>query len=143
MKKFIFLLLVLAGCIPQSAPEAAPSEEEEVVLALVAAFNAHDAELMGQYVAEDVIWVGIGERDATYIEAEGREALIAGMKGYFEALPTVRSDIESRVTTGPYVAYRERVFWQGEDGEETQAALGVYEVKDGAVHRVWYYPAVP
>ena len=45
-------------------------------------------------------------------------------------------------TVGPYVAIRERVSWTAKSGRRTQTALGVYEVRDGRVRRVWYYPAV-
>jgi hypothetical protein len=34
------------------------------------------------------------------------------------------------------------VLWTGKSGRRSQAALGVYEVRDGLVKRVWYYPAV-
>ncbi len=44
--------------------------------------------------------------------------------------------------TGPYVAIRERVSWTSKSGRKSQAALGIYEVRDGLVQRVWYYPAV-
>ncbi len=33
--------------------------------------------------------------------------------------------------------------WQGKNGERTQSALAVYEVEEGRVRRVWYYPVQP
>ena len=43
--------------------------------------------------------------------------------------------------SGSFVAIREHVRWQTETGEKSQAALAVYEVRDGKIRRVWYYPA--
>ena len=140
--------LLIAGCVaePQAtsnnAEVRAISEAEQTVLALSEAFNAHDAEALGSYVAEDVIWLGIGVADSVYVEAKGRSSLVAGMTGYFEALPTVRSEVKSPVVTGDFVAFRERVFWESNGEEKTQAALAVYEVRDQLVQRVWYYPTV-
>jgi hypothetical protein len=64
------------------------------------------------------------------------------MAGYFASVRDVASVIEHTTVTGPYVAFRERVSWTGKSGRRSQAALGVYEVRDGLVKRVWYYPAV-
>ena len=135
------LLLVFVSLL--TAPAAlGQSAEEEVVRALEEAFNNHDADAMAALVDEDIAWFSIAG-DSVLVEVRGREALRSGMEGYFASVPSVRSEVEEVVTTGAFVAFRERVFWEGADGERTRAALGVYEVRDGLIVRAWYYPAVP
>ena len=38
---------------------------------------------------------------------------------------------------------REVAYWLTVDGELAQASLAIYEVRDGLIHRVWYYPVGP
>lgn len=80
----------------------------------------------------------------TSVEVRGREMLRDYMATYFEAQPTVRSEVEESVVTGDFVAVRERASWTDRDGEgRSQASLAVYHVRDGLIQRVWYYPVVP
>ncbi len=37
----------------------------------------------------------------------------------------------------------ETAHWQSKGQERSQASLSVYEIIDGKVRRVWYYPVVP
>ena len=141
----VVICFLMLGCESNSGPntpEVVMSKAELVVRSLGDAFNAHDPAAMAEHVADDILWLGFAAADSVYTEADGKEALIAGMGGYFNAVPSVRSQMEDVVVTGNFVAYRERVFWQSEDGERSQAALAVYEVQDQLVQRVWYYPAV-
>ena len=114
-----------------------------VVRGHVDAFNRHDAEDLLSWVSPAVEWVNV-QGSITSVEVRGREMLRDYMATYFEAQPTVRSEIEEAVVTGDYVAVRERASWTAADGEErSQASLGVYHVRDGLIQRVWYYPVVP
>jgi len=107
------------------------------------AFNRHDAEDLLSWVSPAVEWVNV-QGSITSVEVRGREMLRDYMATYFEAQPTVRSEIEEAVVTGDYVAVRERASWTAPDGEErSQASLAVYNVRDGLIQRVWYYPVVP
>lgn len=76
------------------------------------------------------------------VEASGKDALRQGMASYFRSIPSARSTIEDSMISGRYVVVRERASWKDKNGEErSQAAVAVYEVRDGLVARVWYYPA--
>lgn len=150
MPRFLVLsfacFLTLSACEQpapsvQPAPSIQPTEAELTVRKLSEAFNQHDAALLASLVHENVTWLSLAA-DSAVIEAEGRTALEEGMGSYFEALPSVRSEIEDLVVTGPFVAFRERVFWQGEAGEKTQASLAVYEVRDAHIRRAWYFPSI-
>lgn len=126
---------------PSTALPSAPSSALEVVQAHVASFNRHDAESMAARVASDFVWLGVAGDEVT-VEARGRDALAEGLRSYFASLPSVRSEIEEATVSGSFVAVRERATWIDAGGaERSQVALGVYEVRDGLIQRVWYYPA--
>ena len=131
-----------------SGPSDAASDAEvvgplAVVRGHVDAFNRHDAEDLLSWVSPAVEWVNVRGSIAS-VEVRGREMLRDYMATYFEAQPTVRSEIEEAVVTGDFVAVRERASWTAPDGEErSQASLAVYHVRDGLIQRAWYYPVVP
>lgn len=136
-----------AGASCSGPPEAESDAEVVGPLAVVQghvdAFNRHDAEDLLSWVSPAVEWVNV-QGSIMSVEVRGREMLRDYMATYFEAQPTVRSEIEEAVVTGDFVAVRERASWTAADGgERSQASLGVYHVRDGMIQRVWYYPVVP
>lgn len=140
--------LMLGACAPRGEhgrelPPVVAREDAAlgVVRALVEAFNRHEPERMAALVHEDFEYLSV-EGSKVSVDAVGREALKQSMAGYFASVRDVESVIEHATVTGPYVAIRERVSWTGKSGRRSQAALGVYEVREGLVKRVWYYPAV-
>jgi hypothetical protein len=111
-----------------------------VVERLMNAFNAHDVEAMAAAVTEDVQWFSVSGAEIG-VEADGVDALKAGMKSYFEAIPTARSELEGSFVSGKYVVVRERAYWGAGESERSQSSLAVYEIAGELVRRVWYYPA--
>ena len=139
--------LALAAGACSQPPDPAGDDEATSPLAVVQgqidAFNRQNAEDMLAWVAPAVEWINV-QGGTTSVEVRSREALRDYMATYFEALPTARSTIEDAVVTGEFVAVRERASWTSADGEErSQASLAVYQVRDGLIQRVWYYPIVP
>ena len=113
----------------------------ETIEAQLTAFNAGDVAALAANVAPDFIWYAV-DSDRMSIELRGREAFQMSMIRYFDAVPAARAEIDALAQTGEFVAVRERAFWPGEDGQEiSQAALAVYQIRDGLIYRVWYYPA--
>ncbi len=148
---FTFLLLSLllaASCSQQHFDEEgqpvvtseAEAEELQIIRQHARAFNRHDVPAMMQHIAPSFQWSSI-MKDTTIIEVTNRDELEQAMTSYFQSLPTVRSEIEEAVVSGAFVAIRERASWQGKQGELSQTALGIYEVRGGLIQRVWYYPA--
>lgn len=141
-----FLLLGLLALTPASLAGAAATAGEgesgtsplATVEAFFAAFNDHDPEAMAELLAPDVRWYSVKDGDVA-VEARGREALIEGMRQYFNDLPDVRSSIEQPFVDGPRVVFRERVTWGA--GERQQAATAIYRVVDGRISRAWYFSA--
>ena len=96
---------------------------------------------MAALVTEDFEYFSVNGETVS-VDAKGRDALRQSMEGYFKSFPDARSVIEHATVTGPYVAFRERVTWTGKSGPKSQASLGVYEVHEGLIRRVWYFPSV-
>lgn len=137
--------LLLVGCAGgaggANADFGAISTALQVVEEQLDAFNRHDVEAMAAQVAPDFVWFSV-DGDEVRVEVRGRIALAEGMRSYFASLPSVRSEVEGTLVSGAFVTLRERAIWTDESGiERSQAALGVYEVRDGLIQRVWYYPA--
>lgn len=120
-----------------------PATPEALVLrAYYEAFNRHDADAVAAFCAEDVKWFSI-DGDKVGTDAEHRAQLHAWLRGYFKNLPSVRSEVLSLEQAGAFLTLRERASWENKSGQRVaQDALAVYEVRDGQIRRVWYYPAV-
>jgi uncharacterized protein (TIGR02246 family) len=129
------------GPAPGVTHEKPPEAGLGVVQALVEAFNRHDPEQMAALVHQDFEYLSVTGKTVS-VDATGREALKKSMASYFQSVHGVKSVIEHATVTGPYVAFRERVSWMTASGERSQASMGIYEVRDGLVQRVWYFPAV-
>lgn len=151
MKRVLLLTaLVSAGCSPggappegdsQSADTPEPSGPAKVVDAHMAAFNRRDVAAMSEHVSDDIVLLRLA-KDEALVETRGRTALEEQMRSYFRSVGSVESVAEEIMVVGPFVAVRERVTWDSEEGPETARSLGVYEVRDGSIRRVWYFPAV-
>lgn len=138
-------LLLLVGCGGGEGDARAEVAADPPVLQVVHeqmdAFNRYDVAGMAARVAPDFVWFSV-DRDEITEEVRGREALADGMRSYFASLPSVRSEIEEWMVAGNLVTIRERASWTDASGiERSQAALGIYEVRDGLIQRVWYFPA--
>ena len=115
---------------------------EAVVRAQLADFNARNVDAMVNRVTEDFVWYDVTGSEMK-IETKGRDALRKGLEGYFKTLSGVKSELHMVATNGRFVSARERIVWKNAEGEmRSQNALSVYEVEEGLIKRVWYYPAV-
>ncbi len=123
----------------EGEPAAAPADAFAVIEAQLQAFNAHDVDAMVANLAEDFAWFAV-DPDMTRVELRGREEFRRSMVPYFATVPGARAEIEERVSVGRFAAVRERAFWMAGGGEVSQASLAVYEIGDGLIRRVWYYP---
>ena len=138
----LFAGLIFLAVDQTSAQELSPESGSPIatVERFVEAFNEHDVEKMLELVHQEIQWFSLSG-DSIGVETEGAVALAEGMRGYFAAIPSSRSTIEEIMEAGRFVSVRERVEWEGKSGTRTQSALAVYEIEDGLIRRVWYYPA--
>ena len=126
---------------PPPATNATASNAEGVVRTFLAAYNRHDVPAILELVDTGFVWLNL-VGDSVHVETRGRDALERGLESYFRSFPTARSTLETVSSLGPWVSARERAHWRTPAGDRSQAALSVYEVRDGRLRRVWYYPAV-
>lgn len=119
-------------CTPVGA--TAQQEPMDAVRALFAAFNAHAPDSMAASVTDDFQLYYVDDAGIATLAVEGPEALRDEMRSYFEARPEVQSRISGVVDGDRFVALREQIVGGA-------SSLAVYEVADGLVRRVWYYPA--
>lgn len=144
MKRLSQAMIILAALAmgPVAISTADEESRTQPVAALHEAFNAHDIDRMLETVTEDIGWYTVDGANVT-VEVRGRSALRDAMASYFGALPSAHSEIESMQASPPYVVARERAHWESAGGPRSQSSLAVYEVTDGLVSSVWYYPANP
>ena len=125
----------MEGQVPTS--ERTP---EDVIRAQLDAFNAHSADAMAANLHESFAWFAV-DSDVMTLETQGRGPFRESMTQYFRALPSARAQIEQLTVAGNYVTTVERAYWVQNGVETSQASLAVYEIRDGFIYRVWYYPA--
>lgn len=107
-----------------------------IVRAMLEAFNAHDADALAALVTPDFEYRFVGKNGETEMATAGREDFRDRMAAYFDEFPEVESRLVAAIDGTARVAFRERV----EGGE---SSIAVYEIRDGLVHRAWYYPSEP
>jgi hypothetical protein len=120
--------------------EAEPKTNETIIRDFQTAFNKHDVSAMLALVADDLQWFNV-QGSKVEIEIEGKPALEKWLTGYFKSCPSCRSEIESLMSAGSYVTVHERAMWETKTGKKSQKSLAVYEVRDGSIRHVWYFPA--
>ncbi len=113
---------------------------EDVIREQLRAFNAHDANAMVANLHEDFAWFAV-DSDVMTLETKGRGSFFSSMREYFTGVRGARAEIEQIFVAGSFVTARERSYWLQGGVELTQASLSIYEIRDGLIYRVWYYPA--
>ncbi|MCK0127247.1 nuclear transport factor 2 family protein [Erythrobacter sp. F6033] len=121
--------------------EQTPPSELQVAEDYVEAYNQRNLDAMLALMHQDVQWLSV-EGSEVAVFANGKTDLKEQMRDYLASPLATRSTIDGSVTDGRFVAVREIAMWTTSDGEErSQSALAVYEIENGLVRRVWYYPA--
>ncbi len=116
--------------------------EAVVLRAYLDAGNRLDADAVAALCAENFAWLNV-EGDKLTPEVQGRAALHEWLVGYYKKLPSARSEFLSIEQAGPFLTVRERASWENKEGKRlSQQALGIYEIRDGLIQRVWYFPSV-
>lgn len=140
---FALALLFLAACAPdaeRSQSRVASGDKVELVNALTAAFNVHDAGKMREYWSEDVTWIEISGNQSSVV-TDNADDLHDELVRYFETFPEVSSDLDAIAVNGSFLSGVETVVWNQDGERQSQSSLVVYEILDGKVKRFWYYPS--
>ncbi len=117
-------------------------ENTEVVERFVSAFNEHDVDAMLEFAAPDMRWMSVSG-DRISVETSTHAELLAAMAGYFESTPGARAEILSVSESGRFVHTLEQAFWPSGGAERSQCSMAVYELIEGTIQSVWYFPAHP
>lgn len=120
----------------QQAPvfvEFTEKSAAEIIEQFVEFYNKHDIPAMMSLVADDIKWFSI---DGGSITAETKDSteLKAFLDGYFKNCTTCKSTISGLNQNGNTVS-----FFETTAGGQT--SLAVYEVEDGKIQNVYYFPA--
>lgn len=134
----MLLLLLLAAAAP------AAHAPEEVVRQFVGAYNDRRYDAFEAALAPDAKWYSV-EGGRLGIDGDGAAALGRWVRNYLEkTCRTCRSELVSVSVSGRFVATVERASWTGRDGAcVAQSSPAIYEVADGRIRAVWYFPASP
>lgn len=131
----VFVLVFLLG-----SEGVLASSETEVVEGFVSAFSDHDIDAMLEWTTDDVRWMSVSGASLS-IETAGRDALREAMAGYFSSTPSARAEIVSSTASGSFVHAVEKATWMVDGIERSGCSMAVYELADGKIRNVWYFPA--
>ncbi len=143
-RQMLFTLVLIAGAaeaqVPSPAGPASP-DATRIVQGYVDAFNRRDIDAMLAVAADSLEWINLSGATAS-LETSGKDALAKGLRSYFESCPSCRSSIAILGQSGPFLVATERATWESGGAVKAQESLSVYEIRDGKILRVWYFPAV-
>ncbi|MEQ1834686.1 MAG: nuclear transport factor 2 family protein [Candidatus Eisenbacteria bacterium] len=147
--KLLVVLLAVGGLAPlatratsSTIPVASPGDSptEALLRRYIAAFNQHDVQATLACVDTAFRWYNVAG-DSMKLVIAGRETQRSVLTRYFKAFPDVSSDNSGISVNGPWAMVRERIVWTGAKGRTESVTLAVYEVRDGQIKRVFYFPA--
>ena len=130
--KVICLIVLISWAV---SVVATPAKQVEL---FIAAYNQHDIEKMLENTSDEVKWL-YNINDTLLLETDGKDALRTAMVSHFEQQKHARSKIKQSITIGDTVAVIEEAFF--DDGNSSQCALSIYQIKQHRIHSVTYYAA--
>jgi ketosteroid isomerase-like protein len=115
------------------------SSNKDTVENFVEAFNRHDIDAMLELTTDDLRWMSLANEQLS-IEASNQRELREAMASYFASTPSARAEIRSITESGPFVHTVEEALWSSHGAKKNQCSMAVYEILEGNVHNVWYFP---
>jgi hypothetical protein len=103
----------------------------------IAAYNAQDLEGFLATYADSVAVQNLGDT----VTVEGKAALRQSTQEWFARAPGARSESIGRMVMGPFVVDHERL--TGVPGGWPVDVIGIFEVRDSLIRRVWFVPPPP
>lgn len=113
------------------------TEAANVVDRQNAAYNRQDIEAFLATYADSIAVHTLGDTTVLTGKARLRETTAA----WFAEAPAARTEVVERMVQGPFVVDRQRV--SGAEGSPPLDAIGIYEVREGLIRRVWTIPPPP
>jgi hypothetical protein len=116
---------------------ATPTKQIEL---FIDAYNKHDIEKMLQKTTKEVKWL-YNINDKLLVETDGKDAMRVAMVAHFNQQTHARSQLKQSLALGGRVAVIEEAF--SNDGERSQCALSIYQMKQDLIDSITYYAATP
>ena len=101
------------------------------------AYNRHDLEGFLSAYADSVVIQALNDT----VPIAGKSRLRESIAGWFAEAPAARTEVVERMVLGPFVVDRQRV--TGGAAGQALDAIGIYEVREGLIRRVWSIPPPP
>lgn len=130
--KVTWLIVLISWTVSVAAT---PTKQVEL---FIDAYNKHDVEKMLERTSEEVKWLN-NINDKLLLETDGKDALRKAMVTHFNRQTHARSQMKQSLTLGDTVAVIEKAF--SNDGERSQCALSIYQMKQNLIHSITYYAA--
>jgi len=135
---WLLIAMIVISADAQVPSDASPSK---IVEWFISAYNDHDIPEVLALVDPDVQWLSV-VGDSVSVQTSGADALAESLLGYFESIPSSRSTVESMMEAGRFVTVWERAHWERDGVSRSQSSLAVYEINEGVITRIWYYPTM-
>lgn len=146
IRKFFLLLSLFAAPLVQGCSGGATVEDAEKVKTVqqfMDAYNEQDSAAMMRFADDGITWMMIDGENVTVV-SRGKSALVDLLQGYFESIPSARSELLSATQSGSFVMTVEKATWKADDGSSReQCSTAVYEFRQGLIGDVWYFPPYP
>ena len=141
-RSIVFMAQISILFLLSLSSSASDGENKTIISAYMDAYNRCDLNEIKTYFHTDIEWLSV-EGSKLEIVSAGKDKLIDDLESYMKNGCTSKSEVSEWSFNGNYVAVRETAFWQSADRKKlSQSATAVYEIEDGKIRRVWYYPAV-
>jgi hypothetical protein len=138
------LLLWFCGLLAMSllpaCATAPPAPQQQLIAAYINAYNSRDLEAMAAMIHDDVEWISI-EGAKQQVITGSKAQLMEEMAGYFASDSVFGSSAAGWAINGDYISVKETAYWEQDGEQKSQSAIAVYQLEEGLIRRIWYYPA--
>lgn len=134
----LVMVFTVTAC---SKPTQETSPNQVLVQSYLDAYNAQSLDAMALLMHDDIEWINIEGSEKSVI-TQGKDILVSELSGYFSPDFQSGSSLSDWNVNGQYVSAMETVAFTRQDGTlGSQASISVYQLENGLIRRVWYFPA--
>jgi len=134
------LAMLVLAVSPLSAHQSAEQTNRAIVESYTTAYNEQDVEAMGKLMHTDIQWL-TAKDDQIAVTVQGKADMVSGLENYFKSPMKITSSLSGWGENGDYVSVIETASWISKSGDQrSQSSNVVYQIEDGMVRRVWYFP---
>lgn len=134
--------LLITAFIFTACSQAAVQEGHPVIQAYSNAYIAKDIDTMRSLMHSDIEWLNIKDNEIE-VHLSGKESLTKEMENWFANPQQIEETQRDWSVSGNNIAVTEVATWTTNKGKKrSQSALTVYQLEDGLIRRVYYYPSV-